>query len=61
VTSRKFTEVLQAAAAGESDAIEAILWLFMPLINKHSLIDNRFDEDKRQYIIMRAIPQFAKF
>ena len=59
--SKKFSEVLGKAVAGESDAVEHILFLFMPLINKYSIMDGQYDEDMRQYIIMRVLIQIRKF
>jgi hypothetical protein len=58
---KRFSEVLISAIVGDSEAVEAILARYMPLINKHSSIDGRFDEDMRQYIIMRVILQISNF
>lgn len=59
--SRKFSEVLRDAIAGNSGAVEAILARYMPLIDRHSIMHDDYDEDKRQYIIMRIIMQIPKF
>ena len=59
--SRHFSEVLREAIAGIPDAVEAILSRFMPLIRKHSKMNGKFDEDMRQYIIMRIIIQIPRF
>jgi len=59
--SRRFSEVLRDARAGDTDAVETILARYMPLINKHSTIAGTLDEDMRQYIIMRVIMQIPKF
>ena len=59
--NRRFSEVLRDARAGDPDAVEAILARYMPLINSHSVISNRLDEDMRQYIIMRVIMQIPGF
>lgn len=59
--SRNFSEVLRDAQAGKPDAIEAILSRFLPLINKHSTIDRKLDEDMRQYIIIQVILQIPGF
>jgi hypothetical protein len=61
VNSVNFSEVLQAAVAEEPCAVEAILSRFMPLFLSRSMIDSKFDEDLRQYIIMRAIMLIPKF
>lgn len=59
--SVNFSEVLQAAAAENPYAVEAILSRFMPLILSKSMIDGKFDEDLSQYIMMRAIMLIPKF
>ena len=59
--SRLFSEVLRAAVSGDPASVEAILARYMPLINKHSTIDGKFDEDMRQYIILRVIMKIHKF
>ena len=59
--SRRFSEVVRDARAGTPDAVEAVLARYMPLINSQSVIDDKFDEDMRQYIIMRVITQLPKF
>jgi len=59
--SRRYSEVLRAAMRGEHDAVEAILIRYMPLINKHSVIDGAYDEDLKQYILMRVVDQLGKF
>jgi len=56
-----FTDVLRDARAGDPDAIESILVRYMPLINHHSAIDGKFDEDMRQHIIMHVIIKIPKF
>jgi hypothetical protein len=61
VESRKFSDVLRAAIAGDADAVEAILSRYIPLINNRSRLGGVFDEDLRQYILMRVIMQIPKF
>ena len=58
---RKFSELLTKAVAGDHDAIEAILRMYEPLINQHSIIGKRIDEDCRQYILMRIAINISKF
>ena len=55
--SRKFSKVLGDAVSGNNDAIEALLLRFMPLINRKSYMDDVFDEDLRQFIMMRTAIQ----
>lgn len=59
--SKRFTEILRSAIAGEPDALETILWRLLPTINARSKRHGRFDEDLRQYIIMRIIMEIPKF
>ena len=59
--SRPFSSVLRGAVSGNPDSVEAILSRYMPLINKHSVLDGVFDEDLRQYIFMRIIQQLPNF
>ena len=59
--SKCFSEILRKAVAGESDAVEAILYAYMPLIIRHSVIENKYDEDMQQYIIMSVVLQLSKF
>jgi hypothetical protein len=59
--SRKFSGVLRAAICGDADSVEAILYKYMPLINNKSINNNEFDEDLKQYILLRVIIQIPKF
>ena len=61
VKSKSFESILESAVAGDHDALEKILEIYMPLINKHSYIDGTFDEDCKQYIMMRIAMQITKF
>ena len=59
--SKRFSEVLRSACANDPDVMEAILARYMPLINKHSTINGKLDEDMRQYIIIHVITKLPKF
>lgn len=61
MTAKEFRELLQRAIRGDCDAVEQILILYMPLINRHSMIDGRLDEDCRQYILLRVTLSISKF
>jgi len=61
VKSKRFSDVLRDARAGDHDAVMAILSRYMPLINKHSAVDGALDEDMRQYILTRVVQQLPKF
>lgn len=59
--SRRFSELLREAVAGEPDAVETILHRYMPMINSRSKFGGKFDEDLRQYMLMRIIMLIPKF
>jgi len=59
--NKSFESVLRRVADGDHDALEQILELYMPLIDKHSHVDGHFDEDCKQYIMMRIAMQISKF
>jgi hypothetical protein len=56
-----FSELLRQAVDGEPEAVDEILRLYMPLINRNSVVDGIFDEDCRQYILLRVAGQIGKF
>lgn len=57
----EFRSLLQNAVAGDNDAFEKILEMYMPLINNVSIINGKLDEDCRQYIMMHIILNIRKF
>ncbi|WP_306554723.1 helix-turn-helix domain-containing protein [Ruthenibacterium lactatiformans] len=57
----EFSTILQAAVAGSHEALEKILELYEPLINKHSWINGKMDEDLRQYILIHIALNISKF
>lgn len=59
--SEEFRQTLQAAVAGSHDALEKILELYRPLIDKYSRIDGQLDEDLRQYILIHIALNISKF
>jgi len=58
---KRFSDLLACAIAGDHDSIENILEVYAPLIDHHSKIEGRIDEDCRQYILMRIVITIAKF
>ena len=56
-----FSELLRCAIDGDAEAEDEILRLYIPLINRHSVVDSVFDEDCRQYIMLRVAGQIRKF
>ena len=61
MTSNDFHFVLQADIAGEHKALEKIIEMYEPLINKYCFIDGEYDEDLRQYILIRIALKISKF
>ena len=61
MNKEEFRRTLQAAVAGDHEALEAILELYMPLINHHSTFDGVLDEDCRQYIHIHIALNISKF
>ena len=61
MSNNLFRNTLQRAVAGDLAAQDEILRLYEPLINHHSFVDGAFDEDCRQYIMLRIIAQLPKF
>lgn len=61
MSREEFRLTLQAAISGSHDALERILGLYAPLINKHSRTGGEIDEDLRQYIMIHIALNISKF
>ncbi len=59
--NRSFSELLADAIAGNHEAVEDILEMYASLINRYSIINERIDEDCRQYLIMRVAIRLHEF
>lgn len=59
--SEGFKIILLEAISGKHEALEKILTLYTPLINKHSMIHGYLDEDLRQYILIHIALNISKF
>ena len=57
----KFREILKAATAGSHEALEHIFELYSPLIDKHSRVNGKLDEDLRQEILIHIALNISKF
>lgn len=57
----EFRSVLEKAIAGDKESIDAILLLYMPLVNKHCYINGVLDEDLRQEILFHITKNLKKF
>ncbi len=61
MNSHEFRDTLERALSGDRTALETILLLYMPLINRYSRIDGELDEDLRQYILLHIIMKIGEF
>lgn len=61
MNAHEFRGTLERALSGDRTALEAILLLYMPLINRHSRIDGELDEDLRQYILLHIVTKIGEF
>lgn len=61
MTSQEFELTLRRAINGDNDAIMCIIELYEPLINNNSIIDGKFDEDLKQFILLSLVRKICKF
>lgn len=61
MTRNEFAEILIRATEGDYTALDRIFELYMPLIDKHSVVGGRFDEDCKQYIMFQIVLQITRF
>lgn len=61
MTSKEFELTLRQAIDGDNDALMQIIEIYEPLINNSSIIDGRFDEDLKQFILLRIVRKICKF
>lgn len=61
MTDREFAFLLRDAIHGNERALEEILALYMPMINRGSLISGKVDEDLKQLIMIRIAFNIRKF
>ena len=57
----EFRVTLLEAVSGSHEALEKILELYAPMINRHSQVDGYLDEDLRQYILIHIAINISKF
>ena len=55
MSNEQFREILIKAQSGDNEAMTDILEMYMPLINKHSYVNGKLDEDLRQNILMEIV------
>ena len=61
LSNNEFREILVRAQAGENEAMTDILEMYMPLINKHSFVNGKLDEDLRQNILLQIVKSIKNF
>ena len=61
MNSHEFRDTLERALSGDRTALETILLLYMPLINRYSRIDGELDEDLRQYLLLHVVTKIGEF
>lgn len=61
LSNNEFREILARAQAGDNEAMTDILEMYMPLINKHSFVNGKLDEDLRQNILLQIVKSIKKF
>lgn len=61
MSKEEFHNVLTGAVTGCYEDVEQILELYMPLIDKHSYVNGRLDEDLKQYLMIHIALQIGKF
>lgn len=61
MNAHEFRDTSERALSGDRTALEAILLLYMSLINRYGRIDGEPDEDLRQYILLHIIMKIGEF
>ena len=61
LSNKEFREILVSAQAGDNEAMTDILEMYMPLINKHSFVNGKLDEDLRQIILLEIVKSIKNF
>ena len=61
MTNIEFRTVLEAAISGDRKALDTLLSLYMPLINRLSSYAGQLDEDCRQYILLHIVQHISEF
>ena len=57
----EFRRILEEAIAGSHEVLARIFELYAPLINKHSRVNGKLDEDLKQYILIHIALNISKF
>ena len=61
LSAEEFRKVLEGAISGQNNDIQTIIDLYMPLINRFSVINGVIDEDLRQELMIHVVLNLSKF
>ena len=61
MTDNEFRLLLEAAVCGDREALDSLLALYMPLINRLGSYAGNLDEDCRQYIMLHIVLHISEF
>ena len=61
MTDNEFRLLLETAVCGDREALDSLLALYMPLINRLSSYAGNLDEDCRQYIMLHIVLHISEF
>ena len=61
LSNKELKDWIIKAQAGDNKAMTDILELYMPLINKHSFVNGKLDENLRQNILLEIVKSIKKF
>ncbi len=61
MASEDFRLTLKQAMSGDQDALEELLLLYKPLIDRHSRIHGVIDEDLRQHLLLYILLHIHEF
>ena len=61
MTSCEFRSLLEKAVTRDMNALEEILALYEPLIDRYSRIDGTVDEDLRQNLLLHIALNISRF
>ncbi len=61
MSREEFRLILMESISGSHEALEKLLELYAPLIDRHSRVNGQIDEDLRQYILIHIALNVSKF
>ena len=61
MTEKDFKKLIEDAKNGKIMAVEELLEMYEPLINKYSYINGRLDDDLKQFLMLHILKRLPKF